>query len=67
MNIYELSKKLQLPYCRDNHEEIIKEANKIKPGYEKFLIDFLEREYQKRYRSEAWRREISREKISLRF
>jgi len=48
MTVLELAKKLQLSYIRDNYENLIKDAKKSKPSYEKFLVDFLECEYNKR-------------------
>jgi len=56
MTINELTKKLQLPYIRDNYEDLINDANKLKPSYEKFLADFLEREYNKRMENGMKRR-----------
>ena len=56
VNVSELAKKLQLPYVRDNYNEIIKDAENAKPSYEKFLSNFLECEYHKRMQNGINRR-----------
>lgn len=48
MNINELAKELKLPYIRDNFEQLVEEARHTKPDYDKFLLNFLECECQKR-------------------
>jgi DNA replication protein DnaC len=56
ITVHELAKKLQLSYVRNNYEDLIRDAKKLKPSYEDFLSDFLEREYNKRIENSINRR-----------
>lgn len=48
MTIHEYASKLKLSYIRDNHQQLIEEARHTNMGYDDFLLNFLECEWQKR-------------------
>lgn len=43
-----ITRKLRLPYMRNNWEEMIRRAEQEKPGYEEFLYGYLQEEYRQR-------------------
>jgi len=49
--INEFASKLKLTYIRDNFQQLIDEANHTKMGYDKFLLNLLECELQRRMES----------------
>lgn len=42
------TKRLRLPYARENFEALIEDAEHEKPGYREFLLDYFEKEYRQR-------------------
>lgn len=56
MNIKEASKTLKLSYLRENHEEILEEAKKLKLTNREFLELYLERELERRQNNGITRR-----------
>lgn len=44
----EWTKRLRLPYARENFESLVSEAQLKKPSYKDFLMDYLEKEYRQR-------------------
>ena len=43
-----MTRKLRLPWLRNNWEEIVATAERDRPGYEEFLYSYLEEEYRQR-------------------
>ena len=54
--INEFASKLKLPYIRDNFQQLIDEARHTKIDYDKFLLNLLEYEWQRRMESGITRR-----------
>lgn len=48
MLIKEMASKLKLPYIKENHESIIKQATQTSMAYDEFLLSILENEYELR-------------------
>lgn len=44
----EWTKRLRLPYSKENFEDLVSEAQRNKPSYRDFLMDYLEKEYRQR-------------------
>jgi len=63
--INEFASKLRLSYTRDNFQQLIDEANQTKIGYEQFLLNLLEGEWQRRMENSVTRR-IKEAKFPLR-